>query len=110
MKKVFFYALASVIGFASAKTYLISQDSDMDALTIQNVEALSEGDLPANWHQNFTIGTVWYRSGCEAKLVEPFLTYGWSTLRCCVDSNDANACNFSLEDDKCANTVTRHSH
>lgn len=62
MKKTLLCALASAIGFAGAKTFLISRNYDMDALAIMNVEALSENELPGSWRSNFTIGTVWYSS------------------------------------------------
>lgn len=41
---------------------------------------------------------------------QPFITLGWSTMRCCLTSCDANACNFSKEDEKCATYPVRGSH
>lgn len=110
MKKTLLCALASAIGFAGAKTFLISRNYDMDALAIMNVEALSENDLPGSWRSNFTIGTVWYKSDKKFTLKEPYITLGWSTMRCCLTSCDANACNFSKEDEKCATYAVRVSH
>lgn len=110
MKKTLLCALASAIGFAGAKTFLISRNYDMDALAIMNVEALSENELPGSWRSNFTIGTVWYTSDASIALKQPFITLGWSTMRCCLPSCDANACNFSLEDEKCATYVVRGPH
>lgn len=110
MKKLFFCALAGAIGFVGAKTYLISQESGMDALTLQNVEALSEGDLPGSWRQNFVMGTVWYKSATNISYTQPFITWGWSSMRCCLTSVDANACNFSVEDEKCSRYAIRSAH
>ena len=62
MKKLFFCALAGAIGFAGAKTYLISQESDMDALTLQNVEALSEGEESTSCpggHTQYKVDKPW---------------------------------------------------
>lgn len=110
MKKTLLCALASAIGFAGAKTFLISRNYDMDALAIMNVEALSENELPGSWRSNFTIGTVWYTSDASIAFKEPLITLGWSTMRCCLTSCDANACDFSKEDEKCATHAVRGPH
>ena len=82
----------------------------MDALAIMNVEALSENELPGSWRSNFTIGTVWYTSDASIAFKQSLLTLGWSTMRCCLPSCDANACDFSKEDEKCATYPVRGPH
>lgn len=36
--------------------------------------------------------------------------WGWSSMRCCLTSVDANACNFSVEDEKCSRYAIRSAH
>jgi len=62
----------------------------------------------ASWCSNMTSNNVWHLDGVEVSVgVEPWFSWRFSKIVCCVQSTDMNACNQSVEDTSCAQIVTR---
>lgn len=110
-------------GMGGFKAYNAANQSQADLLLAENVEALSDPDGSTNntlksgdWHSNFVLDTVWYVSGGSATATLTSAPSWWaslstnySTMKCCINSVDENACNFSGEDPKCKQYVIRSS-
>ena len=73
-----------------------------------NAESLAEAEhIGGGYYSNFTMQVVWYKSGVQISITEPFISWGWSPINCCVASCDANACDFNAENSLCATNLTR---
>lgn len=106
-------AAVAVATFVGKKTL---DSNESNGLLAQNVQALSNGEFPDGWAQNFTMSTVWYRITSDLKVevsyTKPIGIFGttWQSMSCCVNSVDSNACNFNNENGECKNKVTRNAH
>ncbi len=109
-KSVITLIFATVI-VALGMVYLgIGKSVTKNDVKLLNAEFLAETEnLGGGYYTNFSMQTVWYTSGGSVSLTEPFISLGWSTMDCCVNSTDANACDFSKEDSNCASKITRAS-
>ena len=118
MKKLIISAiclLALAAGVSSYVYYRTHQIVAKNQLAIENVDALTTGELPGGWCKNFKSATVWYISGSSVStgvsLTEPGviaqLMYDWTSMVCCIEGTDMDACDMNCENDECKRRVTR---
>lgn len=95
----------AVVGY---KTY---NESKQLTLMDANIEALADAESDDEWNgwvKGFIMTTVWYKSSLEISFTRPFISFGWSSMECCVDSTDSNACNFNNENERCKTYIIRN--
>lgn len=91
--------------FAYKSTEKIQSSHDLSLL---NAEILAETEhIGGGYYSNFTMAKVWYRNGYTIQFSEPFFSSGWTAIDCCVNSIDANACDFNRENSVCATNIVR---
>ncbi len=99
-------------------TAVTKSPKEMSALTRQNLEALvqSTREGGSEYVRNFKSGDVWLvgniNMGISVHYTKPSLNFGVNIerIKCCLNGTDMDACNFSLEDSKYAQYVTRNAH
>ena len=109
--------ILACVTFASYTVATKSQ-KDISNLTIQNLEALvqSTREGGSEYVRNFKSGDVWLvgniNMGISVHYTKPSLNFGVNIekIKCCLNGTDMDACNFSLEDSKCAQYVTRNAY
>lgn len=108
-KNLMMMGLASVAVLVSVFAYMnkgrMASSRDISLL---NAEILAETEhIGGGYYSNFIMAKVWYRNGYTIQFSEPFFSFGWTAIDCCVNSIDANACDFSRENSVCATNIVR---
>lgn len=98
-----------MLGIVALTAYNQTKDAKSNGILLANVEAMANPEFPPGWYPNFVMGTVWYNSSWEIQFTPPFFSSGWSSMKCCINSSDSNACNFNNEDSDCEAHVVRNA-
>ena len=110
MKKIKLLGALAIISMFILN-FLVAENLDKRELSLnsllklRNAQAENLGD---GWYTNFTMGTVWWKSGMTFGVTDkPFFSSTYTAYSCCLNSIDANSCNFNAEDPKCATIAVR---
>lgn len=78
------------------------------AILLLTMTSLSSISFASEWCSNQKSAELWYNSSRTLGVGEtPWVTWGWSSMVCCVNGTDMDQCNKSLENDECAPRVVR---
>ena len=105
-------SIFSLAGILSLNVFMALSDnsSDLELTSIIKLKDASAEHLGGEWYTNFSMGDFWYRSSTGVgTTTEPsfWVSAYYTKYRCCLNSCDANSCNFAEEATICASAVTR---